>query len=84
MKKRYKLSTGDSFEAEPAELAVVLQQYKDYLNNYLEIYGSLEDDEFVARGNGFCDRKYSDDFIESQISRYQCDIEEVECLMKKK
>lgn len=28
-----------------------------------------EDDSFVARGNGFCDRKYSDDFLQLQISQ---------------
>lgn len=28
-----------------------------------------EDDSFVARGNGFCDRKYSDDFLQMQIAQ---------------
>ena len=28
-----------------------------------------EDDSFVARGNGFCDRKYSDDFLQLQIAQ---------------
>ena len=28
-----------------------------------------EDDAFVARGNGFCDRKYSDDFLQMQIAQ---------------
>ena len=28
-----------------------------------------EDDAFVARGNGFCGRKYSDDFLQMQIAQ---------------
>ena len=28
-----------------------------------------DDDDFVARGNGFCDRKYSDDFLQMQIAQ---------------
>lgn len=28
-----------------------------------------EDDSFVARGNGFCDHKYSDDFLQLQIAQ---------------
>lgn len=28
-----------------------------------------DDDAFVARGNGFCDRKYSDDFLQLRISQ---------------
>lgn len=28
-----------------------------------------EDDAFVARGNGFCDRKYSDDFLQMQVAQ---------------
>jgi hypothetical protein len=42
------------------------------------LYGSLEDDEYVARGNGFCDRKYSDDFIEGQIAKYRARVAELE------
>ncbi|MBR1784639.1 MAG: hypothetical protein IJ760_04290 [Bacteroidales bacterium] len=28
-----------------------------------------DDDAFVARGNGFCDRKYSDDFLQMRIAQ---------------
>ena len=28
-----------------------------------------DDDAFIARGNGFCDRKYSDDFIQMRIAQ---------------
>ena len=40
------------------------------LESYQELASDQwEDDAFVARGNGFCDRKYSDDFIEMQIAQ---------------
>lgn len=35
--------------------------------NYLDLETDMEDDAaYVARGNGFCDTKYSEDFLESQ------------------
>jgi len=48
------------------------------LENYEEVFSSLEDDDYVARGNGFCDRKYSDDFIEGQIKKYSQRVKEIE------
>lgn len=35
--------------------------------NYEELSGDMEDPEYVARGNGFCDSKYSEDFLEGQL-----------------
>jgi hypothetical protein len=70
-KKTYRYSTGESFEADAEDLKRLLLENQGYLDNYLELYGSLEDDEYVARGNGFCDRKFSDDFIEGQIAKYR-------------
>ncbi|MBR4716213.1 MAG: hypothetical protein IKP34_08590 [Bacteroidales bacterium] len=32
--------------------------------NYEELDSDLDSPEYVARGNGFCDSKYSEDFIE--------------------
>ena len=32
---------------------------------------------YIARGNGFCDRKYSDDFIEGQMEKYEQRIREI-------
>ena len=31
----------------------------------------LDDDAYIARGNGFCDAKYSPDFIEGQQEKYR-------------
>ncbi len=77
-KKTYRYSTGESFEADAEDLKRLLHENQGYLDNYLELYGSLEDDEYVARGNGFCDRKFSDDFIEGQIAKYRARVAELE------
>jgi len=78
MKKRYTFSTGESIEADLEDLRRLLAENQQYLDNYEEVYSSLDDDDYVARGNGFCDRKYSDDFIESQIEKYSQRVKEIE------
>ena len=42
-----------------------------------------EDDAFVARGNGFCDRKYSDDFLQMQVAQLTARAVEIRNKMKK-
>ena len=78
MKKRYTFSTGETIEADLDDLQRLLTENRQYLENYEEVYCSLDDDDYVARGNGFCDRKYSDDFIESQIEKYDKRVKEIE------
>ncbi|MBP5528306.1 MAG: hypothetical protein J6X79_07655 [Bacteroidales bacterium] len=40
------------------------------LASYQDLAVDQEDDDaFVARGNGFCDRKYSDDFLQLRIAQ---------------
>ena len=78
MKKRYTFSTGESFEANLKDLKRLLEENQQYLENYYEVYSSLEDDDYIARGNGFCDRKYSDDFIEGQMEKYEQRVKEIE------
>lgn len=42
------------------------------LQGYEELLVDQTDDEaYVARGNGFCDSKYSPEFLEEQIARLQ-------------
>ena len=42
----------------------------DEVMRLLASYQDQEDDDaFVARGNGFCDRKYSDDFLQMRIAQ---------------
>ena len=60
------------------DLKRLLHENQEYLDNYLDLYGSLEDDEYVARGNGFCDRKFSEDFLEGQIAKYRTRVKELE------
>ena len=76
-KRQYRYSTGETIEADAEDLKRLLRENQEYLNNYLDLYASLEDDEYVARGNGFCDRKFSDDFIEGQIAKYRTRIAEL-------
>ena len=78
MKKRYAFSTGEHIEADLEDLQRLLSDNKQYLQNYEEVFSSLEDDDYVARGNGFCDRKYSDDFIEGQMEKDAQRIKEIE------
>jgi len=52
------------------DLLTELAQQVQYWLNYNDIYDSLDAPEFVARGNGFCDTKYSEDFIQNQLKKY--------------
>ena len=56
----------------------LLAENRQYLTNYEEVFSSLEDDDYVARGNGFCDRKYSEDFVEGQKEKFARRIEMLE------
>lgn len=75
---KYTFTTGDTIETDPEGLKRLLAENRQYLENYIEVLDSLDDDEYVARGNGFCDRKYSDDFIEGQIAKYRQRVSDLE------
>ncbi|MBQ2509160.1 MAG: hypothetical protein II532_05290 [Bacteroidales bacterium] len=55
-----------------------LKELRSLLDNYLDLDSDLENDEYVARGNGFCDAKYSEDFVEGQIARIKEEIAALE------
>ena len=82
MKKHYFFSTGETIEADLDDLRRLLAESQQYLENYKEVFSSLDDDDYLARGNGFCDRKYSDDFIEGQIEKCENRVKEIEALIK--
>ena len=82
MKKHYTFSTGETIEADLDDLRRLLAENQQYLDNYEEVYSSLEDDDYIARGNGFCDRKYSDDFIEGQMEKYAQRVNEIKVWIK--
>ena len=51
-------------------LADELEAAQKLLQSYQDLAVEQDDDDaFVARGNGFCDRKYSEDFIEMQVAQ---------------
>ena len=56
-----------------------LEETLRLLASYQELAVEQDDDDaFVARGNGFCDRKYSDDFIEGQMEKYAQRVKKIE------
>lgn len=70
-KHRYTFASGESFEADFADLLEKLEQNRQYLDNYKEMLGNIDDGAYVARGNGFCATQYSEEFIEEQIKKYE-------------
>ena len=78
MTKSYTLSTGETIMADLEQLEKMLSESRACLENYREVLSSLDDDDYVARGNGFCESRYSSDFIESQIDKYDQRIRELE------
>lgn len=67
----FRFSDGDTVEIEASQLQELLKQNEFYLQNYLELEDEIDDPSYVARGNGFCETKYSEDFVESQIAKYR-------------
>ena len=78
MKKHYTFSTGETIEADLDDLHRLLTENQQYLDNYEEVYSSLEDDDYIARGNGFCDSKFSESFLEAQMDKYRTRIREID------
>ncbi len=73
----FRFSDGETVEIAPDRLSGMLKQQELYLQNYLELADEIDDPSYVARGNGFCETKYSEDFIESQIAKYQRRIQDI-------
>lgn len=65
-----------------AEILSELECQKKLLLNYEELAVDMEDDAaYVARGNGFCDAKYSEDFLKGQAEKIRQRIAELEQLL---
>ena len=61
------------------ELQSALAVQQQLLAGYLDLLADQGDDEaYVARGNGFCDAKYSDDFLQGQIDKIRERIGQIE------
>lgn len=55
-----------------------LDEARRLLASYLDLAADQQDDDaFVARGNGFCDRKYSDDFLQLRIAQLTARVAEL-------
>ena len=78
VKQRYSFTSGESFEADFADLLEKLEQYRQYIANYQEMLDNIDDGAYVARGNGFCATQYSEDFLEAQIKKYQSHIQQLD------
>ena len=66
------------------EIQVELEQQQRLLLNYQDLeVDMVDDDAYVARGNGFCDAKYSEDFVESQILKIKQRIAQLESMLEK-
>ena len=61
------------------EIQKEIEQQRKLLLNYEELEVDMEDDAaYIARGNGFCDAKYSEDFLQSQVDKIRARIAELE------
>ncbi len=64
------------------EILKEIEQQRQLLLNYEELSVDMEDDAaYIARGNGFCDAKYSDDFLQGQAARIRARIDELTKLL---
>lgn len=65
------------------QILAELASQQQLLANYEELEVDIEDDDaYIARGNGFCDAKYSSDFITEQIDRIKNHIAELQQMLK--
>lgn len=80
----YRYTDGETVQADETTLEQLLKSNREFLQNYLDIADDLEDPSFIARGNGFCDTKYSEDFIDKQINKYRQRIADIEKWIKLK
>lgn len=63
------------------ELKERIARLETSIANYEELDCDMESPEYVARGNGFCDSKYSEDFIEGQLEKLRKEKEELERML---
>ena len=64
------------------EIKKEIEQQQKLLLNYEELEVDMEDDAaYIARGNGFCDAKYSEDFLQGQVDKIKARIAELERML---
>ena len=57
-----------------------IELLKTAIANYEELDSDMENPEYVARGNGFCDSKYSEDFIEGQLEKLREELKKLKAI----
>lgn len=64
------------------EILKEIERQQQLLLNYLDLEVDMEDDAaYVARGNGFCDAKYSEDFLQGQEAKIRQRIAELQLML---
>lgn len=64
------------------EILNEIERQQQLLLNYLDLEVDMEDDAaYVARGNGFCDAKYSEDFLQGQEAKIRQRIAELQLML---
>ena len=64
------------------DLYAEIERQRKLLLNYEELEVDMEDDAaYIARGNGFCDSKYSEDFLQGQADKIRTRIAELEMML---
>ena len=64
------------------EILNELERQRKLLLNYEELEVDMEDDAaYIARGNGFCDAKYSEDFLQGQADKIKARIAELKKML---
>ena len=66
------------FQADLQDLKAKLAEIQQLIDNYQEVESDLDSPEYVARGNGFCDAKYSEDFLDGRIADLQSKASQLE------
>ena len=56
------------FQADLETLKNKLLEVRQLIINYQEVESDLDSVEYMARGNGFCDTKYREDFLDRRIA----------------
>lgn len=65
------------------EILTELKQQQQLLQNYEELLTDQDDDAaYIVRGNGFCDSKYSEDFIIGQTEKIRSRISDLEKMIQ--
>lgn len=64
------------------EILDKIEQLDKAIKNYEELDSDMESPEYIARGNGFSDSKFSEAFISTQLERLRQEKAEMEEIRK--